>query len=68
MTECKGYAAAVELDESVGRPQGGVVGSGPYPIAIFEATDVEGNRPEFQRSIDGYRGSCRDDGVKPKKP
>ena len=47
MMEYKGYAAEVELDESVGRLHGRVVNSGRYPIATFEATDVEGIRVEF---------------------
>ncbi len=68
MMEYKGYAAEVELDESVGRLHGRVVNSAPYPIATFEAIDVEGIRREFHRSIDEYLESCREDGVEPSKP
>ena len=68
MMEYKGYAAAVELDESVGRLHGRVLNSGPYPIATFEATDVDGIRAEFHRSVDEYLESCREDGVEPRKP
>ena len=68
MMEYKGYVAAVEFDESVGRLDGRVVNSGAYPIATFEATDMDGIRSEFQRSIDEYLASCREDGVEPKKP
>ena len=68
MMEYKGYVAAVEFDDSVGRLHGRVVNSGAYPIATFEATDVDGIRREFQRSIDEYLASCREDGVEPKKP
>ena len=68
MMEYKGYAAKVEFDESVGRLHGRVVNSGPYPIATFEATDVEGVRSEFHRSIDEYLESRREDGVEPRKP
>ena len=42
--------------------------SGPYPIATFEATDVEGIRAEFRRSVDEYLASCEEDGVEPRKP
>ena len=66
--EYKGYLAAVELDDAAGRLHGRVVNSGAYPIATFEATDVDGIRREFQRSIDEYLASCREDGVEPKKP
>ena len=66
--EYKGYAAKVEFDDSVGRLHGGVVNSGPYPIATFEATDVEGIRREFHRSIDEYLASCEEDGIEPRKP
>ena len=68
MMEYKGYTAAVEFDESVGRLHGRVVNSGAYPIATFEATDVKGIRREFHRSIDEYLQSCKEDGVEPRKP
>ena len=63
----KGYVAAVEFDDSVGRLHGRVVNSGAYPIATFEATDVDGIRREFERSIDEYLASCREDGVEPRR-
>ncbi len=68
MMEYKGYAAEVEFDESLGRLHGRVVNSGSYPIANFEATDVDGLRHEFHRSIDEYLVSCHEDGVEPRKP
>ncbi len=68
MMEYKGYTAEVEFDESVGRLHGRVLNSGAYPIAIFEATDVEGIQHEFHRSIDEYLASCREDGIEPRKP
>ena len=68
MIEYKGYAAAIEFDDSVGRLHGRIVNSGPYPIATFEATDVEGLRTEFRRSVDEYLASCEEDGVEPRKP
>lgn len=68
MMQYKGYVAAVEFDESVGRLHGRVVNSGAYPIATFGATDVDGIRREFEQSIDEYLASCREDGVEPKKP
>lgn len=68
MIEYKGYAAVVEFDDSVGRLHGRVINSGAYPIATFEATDVEGLRDEFHRSIDEYLSACKEDGVDPCKP
>ena len=68
MIEYKGYVASVEYDDSVGRLHGRVVNSGSYPIATFEATDVEGVRGEFRRSIDEYLASCEEDGIEPRKP
>ena len=68
MMEYKGYVAAVELDDSVGRLHGRVVNSGACPIATFEATDVDAIRREFERSTDEYLASCREDGIEPKKP
>ena len=68
MMEYKGYVAAVEFDDSVGRLHGRVVNSGAYPIATFEATDVDGIRREFERSTDEYLASCREDGSTPRSP
>lgn len=68
MMTYKGYTAEVAFDDSVGRFHGKVVNSGSYPVATFEATDVEGLRTEFQRSIDAYLLSCEEDGVEPQKP
>ena len=68
MIEYKGYTATIEFDDSVGLLHGRVVNSGPYPIATFEATDVDGIQEEFQRSVDEYLASCEEDGVEPKKP
>ena len=53
---------------SVGRLHGRVVNSGAYPIATFEATDVEGIRREFHKSIDAYIASCKEDGIEPRNP
>ena len=39
MIEYKGYAAAIEFDDSVGRVHGRIINSGPYPIATFEAPE-----------------------------
>ena len=64
----KGYVAAVEYDDPVGRLHGWVVNSGPYPVATFEATDLDGIRREFERSVDEYLASCEEDGVEPREP
>ena len=68
MMEYKGYIAQVEFDDSVGRLHGRVVDSGAYPIATFEAVDVDGLRRELRRSVDDYLASCREDGVEPRRP
>ncbi len=68
MMEYRGYTATVEFDDSVGRLHGRVVNSGAYPIATFEATDIQGIQREFHRSIDEYLKSCKEDGVEPRKP
>ena len=68
MIEYKGHLATVEYDDSVGRLHGRVVNSGSYPIATFEATDVEGIRREFEQSIDLYLESCAEDGIEPRRP
>lgn len=54
MMEYKGYTAEVEFDDSVGRLHGRVVNTGAYPIATFEATDVDGNSarvPSLHRRV-----------------
>lgn len=63
MIKYKGYIAKIEFDDSVGRLHGQVVNSGDYPIATFEATDVEGIQREFHRSIDEDLKSCEEDGI-----
>ena len=68
MIEYKGYIAEVEFDDSVGRFHGRIINSGSYSIVSFEATDAEGIRKEFRRSIDEYIASCKEDGSKPLKP
>lgn len=68
MMEYKGYVATVEYDDSVERLHGRVVNTGAYPIASFEATDVRELRTEFERSVDEYLASCREDGVEPLAP
>ncbi len=68
MMTYKGYAAAVEIDESVGLLHGRVVNSGRYPIATFEADDVAGLRAEFETSVDDYLASCAEDGIEARKP
>ncbi|MDE0152734.1 MAG: hypothetical protein OXN23_02550 [Gammaproteobacteria bacterium] len=65
MMTYKGYTATVGFDDSVERFHGRVVNSGPYPIATFEATDVDDLQAEFQRSIDEYLFSCKEDSIKP---
>ena len=42
--------------------------SGPYSVAEAEATDVEGVKREFRKSIDVYLASCAEDGVEPLPP
>ena len=66
--EYKGYIAMVEFDDSVGMLHGRVMNSGDYPIATFEATDVEGLRLEFRISVDEYFEACQEAGVEPQKP
>ncbi len=68
MMEYRGYLATVEYDDSVGLLHGQVVNAGPYPIATFEAADVEGLKREFRISIEEYLASCAEDGIEPRKP
>lgn len=68
MMEYKGYIAMVEFDDSVGMLHGRVMNSGDYPIATFEATDVEGLRREFHISVDEYLKVCQEAGIEPQKP
>ncbi len=68
MMEYKGYIAMVEFDDSVGLLHGRVMNSGDYPIATFEATDVEGLRKEFHISVDEYLNACQEAGIEPQKP
>ncbi len=68
MMEYKGYIARIEYDDSVGLLHGEVVNAASYPIATFEADDVEGLKREFRASIDDYLAWCKEDGVEPRRP
>ena len=64
----KGYLAAIEYDESVELFHGRVINAGDYPIATFEASDVEGLKREFRISIEDYLAFCKEKGLEPEKP
>ena len=68
MMEYKGYLATIEYDDSVDMIHGKVVNAGPYPIATFEATDVEGLKREFRISIEVYLAMCAEHGAEPRRP
>ena len=67
MMEYRGYIAKVEYDDSVGMLHGEVINAAPYPIVTFEASDVDGLKREFHRSIDDYLDWCEEDGVEPRR-
>ena len=46
---------------------GEVINAAPYPIVTFEASDVDGLKQEFRRSIDDYLDRCEEDGVEPRR-
>ena len=68
MLEYKGYVGMVADDDVVEALYARVINSGPYSIAEAEATDVEGIKREFRKSIDLYLASCAEDGVEPAAP
>ena len=68
MLEHKGYVGEVVYDDQAEVLHARVINSGPYPIANAEATDVEGLKREFRRSIDVYLEGCRDLGIDPVTP
>ena len=68
MLEYKGYVGEVAYDDAAERLYATVINSGPYAIAEAEATDVEGVKREFRKSIDLYLVSCAEDGVDPMPP
>ena len=68
MLEYKGYIGEVVYDDEAEILHARVINSGPYPIANAEATNVEGLKREFQKSIDVYLTSCAEDGVEPVPP
>ena len=66
--EYKGYIAEIEYDDSVDLLHGRVVNAGPYPIATFEASDVEGLKREFRISIEEYLTVCAENDIQPQQP
>ena len=67
MMEYRGYIVQVEYDDSVGMLHGEVINAAPYPIVTFEASDVDGLKREFHRSIDDYLSWCEEDGGEPRR-
>ncbi|MCY4653172.1 MAG: hypothetical protein OXC95_08415 [Dehalococcoidia bacterium] len=67
--EYKGYIGKISYDDVAEVLYATVINSGPYSIAEAEAeaeaTDVEGVKREFRKSIDLYRASCAEDSVEP---
>ena len=67
MLEYKGYVGKIAYDDVLEVLYARVVNSGPYSIAEAEAeaeaTDLEGVKREFRKSIDLYLASCAEDGV-----
>ena len=64
MLEYKGYVGKIAYDDVAEVLYATVINSGPYSVAEAEATDVEGVKREFRKSIDLYlaflrRGRCR---------
>ncbi len=68
MLEYKGYVGTVAYDDVAEVLYARVTSSGPYSVAEAEATDVEGIKREFRKSIDLYLASCAEDGVEPAPP
>ena len=68
MLEYKGYVGTIAYDDVAEVLYATVINSGPYSIAEAEATDVEGVKREFRKSIDLYLASCAEDGVDPVPP
>lgn len=64
----KGHVGTVAYDDVTDALCARVVNSGSYSVAEAEATDVEGIKREFRKSIDVYLGSCAEDGVEPVAP
>ena len=63
MLAYKGYAGKIAYDDVAEVLYATVINSGPYSVAEAEATDVEGVKREFRKSIDLYLASCAEDGV-----
>ena len=68
MLAYKGYAGKIAYDDVAEVLYATVINSGPYPVAEAEATDVEGVKRAFRKSIDLYLASCSEDGVDPAAP
>ena len=68
MLEYKGYVGKIAYDDVLEVLYATVINSGPYSVAEAEATDVEGVKREFRKSIDLYLASCAEDGVDPVPP
>ena len=68
MLEYNGYVGKIAYDDVAEVLYATVINSGPYSIGEAEATDVDGVKREFLKSIDLYLASCAEDGVDPVPP
>ena len=70
MLEYKSYVSKIAYDDVAEALYATVINSGPYSVAEAEAeaTDVEGVKREFRKSIDLYLASCAEDSVEPVPP
>ena len=68
MLEYKGYLGEVSYDDKTDVLYVRVVNSGPYSIADAEATDLEGLKREFRKSIEVYLDGGAELGIKPVQP
>ena len=64
----KGYVGTIAYDDVAEVLYARVINSGSYSVADAEATDVEGIKREFRKSVDSYLDSCAEDGVEPVAP
>lgn len=66
MMQYKGYIGQVVFDAEAGILHGEVINT--RDVITFQATDVEGTKREFERSVDVYLDFCRERGREPEKP
>lgn len=66
--EYKGYKGTVEYSKADDCLFGKVIGMGNAALILYEGSNLEELRADFEAGVDSYLEGCKADNVEPKRP